>query len=466
MWFNFWTGGFLTGLVLAKTFQLLVLPWPVLFFLLALLGLHSCRRQAWLWAVCGFGCGSFHNAPFPEQPLAVVQSTQHNPLQFFFSDLIVADASHQRWQVRGYPESQGSVSDISAKQRYFIFARPPNLHESNSTVSAPAIVLKPRLHLLHKTDNLTEPVRSWIASITLGKRQQLPRSLRDSFRLLGLFHILVISGLHITIIAVAGKKIIDLALRPLYIVRLLTPITWILLGKIISLLSCLLILLYGCMVGFSPPAQRAVLIFIVHQGYAWWESDATLTQKIKLVLFLQMFFFPIGFLSDSLLLSWGAYLIVLHCFQEVKQAKSVGGRFAALLQGQLVITALILCFFKELSLLSIPLNILLLPLIPYIMLSGFLLLLLPRGDDSSYLDRAVTFVLSSTNRKSCRNSLYLQLVNRQHRQQCAATGCPVRRFDHYGVKSKRVCDEKRGRVILGGTIEQQKLLGRSKGSYR
>ena len=377
MWFNFWTGGFLTGLVLAKTFQLPVLPWPLLVFMLVLLLLRPCRRHTWLWVVCGFGCGSFHNAPFPEQPLAVVQSTQHNPLQFFFSDLIVADVSHQRWQVRGYPESQGSVSYISAKQRYFIFARPPNLHESNSTVSAPAVVLKPRLHLLHKTDNLTEPVRSWIASITLGKRQQLPRSLRDSFRLLGLFHILVISGLHITIIAVAGKKIIDLALRPLYIVRLLTPTTWILLGKIVSLSSCLLILLYGCMVGFSSPAQRAVLIFIVHQGYAWWESDATLTQKIKLVLFLQMFLFPIGFLSDSLLLSWGAYLIVLHCFQEVKQAKSVGGRLAALLQGQLVITALILCFFKELSLLSIPLNILLLPLIPYIMMSGFLLLLLP-----------------------------------------------------------------------------------------
>ena len=375
MWFNFWTGGFLAGLVLARTWQFYSLPWPLLVFMLALLLLRPCRH-AWLWAVCGFCCGSFHHAPLPEQSLAVAQSVQHNPLQFFFSDIIVADASHQRWQVRGYPESQGRVPDVGGKQRYFIFARPPTL-QSNSSVSAPAVVLRPRLHLLHKTDNLTEPVRSWIASITLGQRQQMPRSLRDSFRLLGLFHILVISGLHITIIAGGGKKSIDFILRTLYIVRLLTPTTWLLLGKIISLLSCWLILLYGCMVGLSPPAQRAVLIFIVHQGYALWESDATLTQKIKLVLFLQMLLFPIGFLSDSLLLSWGAYLIVLHCFQEVKQAKSVGGRLAALLRGQLVITALVLCFFQELSLLSIPLNILLLPLIPYIMMSGFLLLLLP-----------------------------------------------------------------------------------------
>lgn len=377
MWFNCWAGGFLAGLVLARIFQLPVLPWPVLFFLLTMLALPSCRRQAWLWLVCGFGCGSLHNAPYPKQLQAVVQSVQHNPLQFFFSDLIGTDAAHRRWQVRGYPDSHGRVADVGEKQRYFIFARPPHLRESRTIVAVPTIVLAPRLHLLHKTDNLQEPVRSWIASITLGKRKQMPRSLRDSFRLLGLFHILVISGLHITIIAVGSKKSIDLALRSLYIVRLLTPTTWFWLAKAISLFSCLLILLYGCMVGFSPPAQRAVLIFIVHQSYALWNSDATLSQKIKLVLFLQMFLFPIGFLSDSLLLSWGAYLIVLHCFQEVKLAKSLGSKLAALLHGQLVITALILCFFKELSLLSIPLNILLLSLIPYIVMSGFLLLLLP-----------------------------------------------------------------------------------------
>lgn len=392
MWFNFWTGGFLAGLVLAKTWQFYSLPWPLLAFMSALLLLRSCRHVS-LWAVCGFGWGSFHNAPSPSQSLAVVQPAQHNPLQFFFSDIIVTDTSHRRWQVRGHPDSQGSVPQLSGKQRYFIFARPPYLHARDSP-SAPAIVLEPRLHLLHKTDNLPEPVSSWIASITLGKRKQMPTTLRESFRLLGLFHILVISGLHITIIALGSRKCLDLALRSLYIVRLLTPTTWLWLAKIISLLSCLLIIFYGCLVGFSPPAQRAVLIFIVHQGYALAEREATLSQKIKLVLFLQMLLFPIGFLSDTLLLSWGAYLIVLHCFQMVKQAPSIGGKLAALLRGQLVITALILCFFKELSVLSIPLNILLLPLIPYIMMSGLLLLLLPAHTTTAlWLEQSHLFFL-------------------------------------------------------------------------
>ncbi len=376
MWFNGWTGGFLAGVVLAKIFPLPLLPWPVLVFGLSLLVLPACRWRLWLWVICGFGGGSFHSAPFPQQPLTVVHSTQHNPLQFFFSDIIVADGSHKRWQVRGHPDSQGRVADVDAKQHYFVFARPPRMRAQDTDL-APAVVLTPRLHLLHNTDNLQEPVRSWIASITLGTSKQMPSSLRDSFRLLGLFHILVISGLHITILAVGAKRSIDLALRTFYIVRLLTPMTWLWLTKITSLLSCLLILLYGCMVGFSPPAQRAVLIFIVHQGYALWENRSTMTQKIKLGLFLQMCLFPIGFLCDSLLLSWGAYLIVLHCFQEVKYAKSLGGKLAALLRGQLVISGLIICFFKELSLLAIPLNLLLLPLTPYVVMSGFLLLLLP-----------------------------------------------------------------------------------------
>ena len=230
---------------------------------------------------------------------------------------------------------------------------------------------------MQRLDARREPVRSWIASVTLGQRQQLPSTLRESFRLLGLFHILVISGLHITIIAACSKKLIEFALRAFYVVRLLPPPVWFFLSRLASALSCLLILFYGCLVGFSPPAQRAVLLFVVHQGCGLCEQPMTLLQKLRLVFFLQIFFFPIGFLSDSLLLSWGAYLIVLHCFQVVQRAATVGGKLLAVLWGQLVITVLVLSFFSDLSLLSIPLNIALLPLIPYILMSGFALLLLP-----------------------------------------------------------------------------------------
>ncbi len=249
--------------------------------------------------------------------------------------------------------------------------------EQARRASPPPLVHTMRRYLLRQADNLCEPVHSWIVSITLGKRKDMPHPWREAFRLLGLFHVLVISGLHITIIAMGGKKLLDLTLRSLYVVRLLTPNSWLLLTKLASLLSCLLILFYGCLVGFSAPAQRAVLLFLAHQGCALGEHHVSLTEKIKLVFFLQMLLFPIGFLSDSLLLSWGAYLIVLHCFREVKHAQSCGGKLAATLRSQLLITALILCFFRELSVLSIPLNILLLPFIPYLVMSGFLLLLLP-----------------------------------------------------------------------------------------
>lgn len=376
MWFNFWTGGFLTGLLLAQFFQLQPLPWPLLVLALVLLTQRACRHPI-LWATCGFLYGSFHNAPFPERELTYAQSVQHNPLQFFFGNAIATASPHNRWLVRGYPYSRGRVPSNYGVQRHFIFAQPPRI-DAPPTNTAPTLVREPRFYLLRQADQLSDPLRSWISSITLGKRKQMPSTLRDSFRLLGLFHILVISGLHITIIAVGSKKIVDFALRSLYVVRLLTPHVWFFLHKAVSLLSCLLILIYGCIVGFSPPAQRAVLLFIVHQGHALCDSDTPITHKLAKVLFLQMLLFPIGFLSDSLLLSWGAYLIVLHCFREVQHARTPAHKIVALLRGQLIITILILCFFKELSLLSIPLNIILLPLIPYILISGFLLLLLPQ----------------------------------------------------------------------------------------
>ena len=376
MWFNCWAGGFLGGLLLARVVQLPVVPWPMLLLGMVLLCLPAYRRW-WLWILCGFSYGNMHTAPLPQYPLTLVQSEQHNPLQFFYRDTIVSASPYHRWHVRAHSYSIGSVPAISSWPRPFIFPRPPHMHGKGKFTSPPTVVREPRRYLLQQSSKLREPVSSWLSSIALGQSQQLPSTLKDSFKLLGLFHILVISGLHITIIAVGSKKIIDLTLRLLYIVRLLTPTTWIVLGKVVSLLSCLLILLYGCWVGFSPPAQRAVLLFSVHQWYTLWERELNLGQKLTRVFFLQMLLFPLGFLSDSLLLSWGAYLIVLHCFQEVKQARALGGKLTALLRGQLIITTLIICFFQELSLLSIPLNILLLPLIPYILLSGLLLLLLP-----------------------------------------------------------------------------------------
>ena len=199
---------------------------------------------------------------------------------------------------------------------------------------------------------------------------------RDAFRFLGLFHILVISGLHITIIASCGRRLLNLIFRPLYVVRLINPLTWLYLTKIIDLCSCVLIVVYGCLIGFSQPAQRAILLFLVYQLHSLLDQKATYAAKIKHVFFLQTLLFPIGFLTDSLLLSWGTYLVVVHCFQEIRNSVAITTKIRSLIKGQIIITLLIICFFGELSLLSIPLNLLLLPLIPFVIMSGFLLLLI------------------------------------------------------------------------------------------
>ena len=179
MWFNCWTSGFPRGVGCWQEF-FSCLPYRGLcgFFCRSLLVLRPCRQQAWLWLVCGFGWGSFHNAPFPTDTTGSGAKHTAQSVAVFFQQpchyrcstaaLASAGLSRQSWQC---------ALRLAVQQRYFIFARPPNLHHNNSIVPAPAIVLTPRLHLLRKTDSLLEPVRSWIASITLGQRKQMPRTL-------------------------------------------------------------------------------------------------------------------------------------------------------------------------------------------------------------------------------------------------------------------------------------------------
>ena len=369
MWFNFWLSGFLAGFCGA---QITSLSLVVVLFLCP--GLICCYRKPYLWFVCGIIWGTIHNAPLPSHSVGKVKVVKTNPLHFFFAEVIVS-TSESRYRARSYPHSSGMLKNRNPPP-YFIFVRPPAVQTEIPPLPAPPLILQPRNYLLGKTEHLAEPVRSWIMSISLGNKSDLPRLWQDAFRFLGLFHILVISGLHITIIASCGRKLLNLIFRPLYIVRLINPLTWLYLTKTIALCSCVLIIGYGCLIGFSQPAQRAVLLFLVYQIHSLLDHRVTYSEKIKHVLFLQTFLFPIGFLTDSLLLSWGTYLVVVHCFQEIRNSPSITAKMRSLIKSQATITLLIVSFFGELSLLSIPLNLLLLPLIPFVIVSGFLLLLL------------------------------------------------------------------------------------------
>lgn len=369
MWFSCWLAGFLGGLLATQFAQLSICPpWLAIAVMPVL-----CYRRWYLWLLCGYLWGASHNAPFPPTGLAV-DNARGNLLNFFVSDLIVNN-DDDYYRVRG----QGNAGIVKkVKIPYLFFRKPPYIRNNTND----SLIADNRAKLLVRGQQIPQPVGSWITSITLGVFSDRLQIWPEAFKLLGLFHIVVISGLHITIVANSGRSLLHLLVRSLYLVRIISPSLWLVLNKKILVIICIwLIGYYGCLVGFSAPAQRAVILFIVHQ----WSRTIPYRDKIRQTVFLQTLLFPIGFCSDSLLLSWSAYLCVVHCLQQVQQAQSIASKLRQLVMGQLVITLLVLSFFAELSILAIPLNLILVPLLPIIVISGALLLVIDPANQLAQL---------------------------------------------------------------------------------
>ena len=372
--FIFWFIGFATGYLCAQLGQLHVfwLSLPSLLFLALLAGILCYWVRRWRQVICfvfAFLWGINHNAPLLTTNLNEATAVRGNALQFLLSDRLVV-AHGERYRVRSQTAMHGRVK-TKARGEYFIFAKPPYLRAKGKRT----FLTKTRAALRARLDAVAEPVRSWVLSIILGVSFSLPKNITSAFKMLGLLHILVISGLHITILANCCLRIVGFVSRLFYAVRLFTPVEYQFIHKVCTLAVVVVVILYGCLIGFSSPAQRAVLLFVVQ----YFCRSFSFAQKVVCVFFLQMLLFPVGFFSDSMLLSWGAYFIVVHCYRKVASTKNFLGKVGRLLlHGQLVIVVLIVCFFRELCLLSIPLNVLLLPVTPLLLLSaGMLLLPLP-----------------------------------------------------------------------------------------
>lgn len=338
--------------------------------LLSIVFACRCRRFCcrWgLWFLFALLWGATHNAPFPDHDIKEATIVRSNMLQFMGADRIVT-AAGKTYRVRSYHDNyEGDNHVRTGVSSYFIFAKPPTLHSDNY---GNGLFFRLRYELRTVADRLDDPVRGWVSRLLLGINNSMPKEISSAFKLLGLLHILVISGLHITIIASFCMSLTKAAIRAPYALRLITTVEHQRLQIIGGYAVLVLLLLYGCSIGFGAPAQRAVLLFIVQ--FFW---SARFWEKITVVFFLQSLLFPVGFFSDSMLLSWGAYLTIVHCHRQATLCQDWLSKLRCLfLQGQLIISALIVCFFQELCLVSIPLNLLLMPIIPAIVLSAGLLM--------------------------------------------------------------------------------------------
>ncbi len=225
----------------------------------------------------------------------------------------------------------------------------------------------------HRLRPLPLSEQAWLRGLFLGEMQLLSTEVKGWFKRLGIFHIVVISGFHISFLGTTLQRIAAFFLRLAY-GCLWIPSPWYLRGmRWAKWVALGLVFCFSFCIGFTPPVQRAFLSY----GYREWYGNAS--QQIPLGRFLlhvaalQVLLFPASFLTVSTLMSWVSYTTVLVSCRETT-LWNVFKAYLFLQTGPLLFAGI---FFQSLCFLSFFANLLFVPMFSGVFLGGFALLLLP-----------------------------------------------------------------------------------------
>lgn len=212
------------------------------------------------------------------------------------------------------------------------------------------------------TENLAEPHASFLSGLLFGAKGSLGEEVEDDFRDSGLIHIVVLSGYNVTIVAESMMR--SLGFFP-PLIRACTGVLGI---------AAFLFLAGAGASGVRAGLMAALVILARATGRVY-----EVTASLFLAAFMMVFIHPYLLVSDrSFQLSMLATLGLIHVaplFERMFRPlpETLGLRFiaSATLGTQLLVLPLLLYTTGGVSLVSVPANLLVLPLIPLTMLFGF-----------------------------------------------------------------------------------------------
>lgn len=235
--------------------------------------------------------------------------------------------------------------------------------------------------------SIVEPNASYINGILLGSRQNIPDDLREVFNKTGTAHILAISGYNIMIISWG----------------VLMGLIFFFKRRVAFWISVIVIILFVILTGASASIVRAAimgLLFSFAHGYGRLYDQRNSIVLAGGIMILHNPFtlvFDVGFQ-----LSFAAVLGLIYLYPLINQKLNKFPEFGGLkeilsmtLSAQIAVAPLLIYYFGNFSLLSLPTNILILPFVPVAMLLGFLAglggtIFLPLGQIIGYAAWAIT----------------------------------------------------------------------------
>lgn len=211
--------------------------------------------------------------------------------------------------------------------------------------------------------SVSEPNASFINGILLGSRQNIPDSLKEAFNKTGTTHILAISGYNIMIIVWA----------------VLAGLIWFFRRRTAFWISVVVIILFVILTGASASVVRAAIMGLLVSfagGYGrLYDTKNSIILAGAVMVWVNPFVlvFDVGFQ-----LSFVAVLGLIYIFPRVNEKLrkipklgNVKELFLMTLSAQVAVSPLLIYYFGNFSLISLPTNVMILPFIPAAMLLGF-----------------------------------------------------------------------------------------------
>lgn len=225
---------------------------------------------------------------------------------------------------------------------------------------------------------LPEKEASIMQAMLLGEKYSMDKDLKALYQKNGIAHILAISGLHVSMLGMGIYKFLRRCRVPM---------------KLAAGLAAGIMILYGIMTGFSVSALRAIVMFVIRMAAVILERTYDMLTTVAVAAVLMLLQQPLYFFHSGFLFSFGCVLgigLLLPVLMKGMQEWHFVFRSVMSGVGMTVITLPIyLWFYYQYPVCSILLNLIVIPLMSFLMAAGLLFI----GFEIIWPDAAFPFAM-------------------------------------------------------------------------
>ena len=207
-----------------------------------------------------------------------------------------------------------------------------------------------------------------LKALIIGERGHISDETITAFNRAGVSHLLAISGLHVGIVATAAFAFFQ------WLLQWIRPLLWrAWTRKGAALLTLVPVFIYGLLAGMSPSTQRAVIMVAVFLLTFLLETDQDLINTLAVAAMVILIIYPPALFSISFQLSFSAVLFIVCGLAGTQRGHQRPGLFRKLFVFMLVsflavmgTLPLVMFYFNQVSLAGLLSNLVLIPLIGFV----------------------------------------------------------------------------------------------------